>query len=162
LNDLEVLDLNFSGCFYTWTNKSEEPWFVATKLDRVLANKYWMSYFGKTIVEFNSGGISDHFPAVISVGILQSFGPPFKFYNYWLEHKVFSTWVKEGWNTQLEGVPMYQLYMKLRSVKAVFKEQNLACFGNLKQRVMQACDNLNLAHKMSLLLLVGLSLCFYY
>jgi hypothetical protein len=35
LNDLEVLDLNFSGCFYTWTNKSEEPRFVVTKLDRV-------------------------------------------------------------------------------------------------------------------------------
>ena len=42
---------------------------------------------------------------------------------------------------------MYQLYMKLRSVKAVFKEQNLVCFGNLKQRVMQACDNLNLAQQ---------------
>jgi hypothetical protein len=76
-----------------------------------LANENWMSYFGKTIAEFNSGGISDHFPAVISVGILQSFGPPFKFYNYLLEHKVFSTWVKEGWNTQVEEVPMYQLYI---------------------------------------------------
>jgi hypothetical protein len=52
LNDLEVMDLNFNGCFYTWTNKSEEPHFVAGKLDRVLANEFWMSYFGKTIVEF--------------------------------------------------------------------------------------------------------------
>jgi hypothetical protein len=31
LNDLEVMDLNFSGCFYTWTNKSEEPRFTARK-----------------------------------------------------------------------------------------------------------------------------------
>ena len=29
--------------------------------------------------------------------ILQSFGPkPFKFYSYWLEHKDFLNWVKEG------------------------------------------------------------------
>jgi hypothetical protein len=56
LNDIEVLDLNFSGCFYTWTNKSEVPRFVARKLDRVLANEYWMSLFGRTIVEFLPGG----------------------------------------------------------------------------------------------------------
>ena len=60
----------FHGCFYTWTNKSEEPWFVARKLDRVLANEFWMSYFGKTIEEFFLGGISDHSPVVISVGTL--------------------------------------------------------------------------------------------
>jgi hypothetical protein len=99
LNDLEVLDLNFSGCFYTLTNKSEVPRFVATKLDRVLPNEYWMSYFGKTIVEFQSKGISDHCPAVISIGSLQSFGPePFKFFNYWLKHKEFLNCVKEGWD----------------------------------------------------------------
>jgi hypothetical protein len=90
LNDLEVMDLNSSGCFYTWTNKSEEPHFVARKLDRVLANEFWMSYFGKTIVEFCPWDISDHSPAVISIGRMQSFGnKPFKFFNYWVEHKDF-------------------------------------------------------------------------
>jgi hypothetical protein len=148
LNDLEVMDLNFSGCFYTWTNKSEEPRFVARKLDRVLANEYWMSVFGRTIVDFKSGGISDHSPAVISVGFLQSFGPkPFKFYNYWLEHKDFLDWVKEGWNVYVDGFPMYQLYVKLRSVKAVLKNQNVTCYGNLKQKVVQARENLDLAQK---------------
>jgi exonuclease III len=47
LNDLKVMDLNFSGCFYTWTNKSEIPRFVARKLDRVLANEYWGELFWK-------------------------------------------------------------------------------------------------------------------
>jgi hypothetical protein len=108
LNDLEVMDLNFSGYFYTWTNKSEDPRFIARKLDRVLANEYWMSVFGRTIVDFKSGGIFDHSLAVISVGFLQSFGPkPFKFYNYWLEHKDFLDWVKEGWNVYVDGFPMY-------------------------------------------------------
>ena len=63
---------------------------MTSKLDRVLANEYWMSYFGKTVVKFHLEGISDHSPIVISIGILQSFGPkPFKFYNYWLEHQGF-------------------------------------------------------------------------
>jgi hypothetical protein len=50
---------------------------------------------------------------------------------------------------------MYRLYVKLKAVKAVLKEHNLACFGNLKQKVSQARDNLHLAKKEVLILLVG-------
>ena len=42
---------------------------------------------------------------------------------------------------------MYQLYAKLKAVKVVLKRQNLACFGNLHKRVMEARDNLDLAGK---------------
>jgi hypothetical protein len=148
LNDLEVMDLNFSGCFYTWTNKSEIPRFIARKLDRVLANEYWVSYFGKTIVEFKTGSVSDHSPAIISVGSLQSFGPkPFKFFNYWMEHKEFMSWVKEGWKFQVDGIPMYQLYTRLKVLKNVLRVKNQLCFGDLKRRVMEIRDNLDLAQK---------------
>jgi hypothetical protein len=137
LNDLEVLDLNFSGCFYTCTNKSKEPRFVARKLDRVLTNVSWLSSFGSTAMEFHFGGISDHSPAIVSVGTLQGFGPkPFKFYNFWIEHKGFLDWVKEGWSFQVDGLPMFKLYVKLRSVKAVLKDKNMVCFENLKQKVI--------------------------
>jgi len=91
LNNLEVLELNFSGCFFTWNNKSEGSNFLARKLDRVLVNEEWLCKFGKTCVDFPPGGVSDHSPAVITVGTLLSFGPkPFKFFNYWLEHKDYT------------------------------------------------------------------------
>jgi hypothetical protein len=129
LNDIEVLDLNFSGCFYTWTNKSEVPRFVARKLDRVLANEYWMSLFGRTIVEFLPKGISNHSPALIFVGIMQSFGPkPFKFLNYWLDHEGFLNWVDNGWSIQVEGYPMYRLYVKLKAVKSCAKGTEFGLF----------------------------------
>lgn len=36
------------------------------------------------------GGMSDHSPAVISVGKFQTFGPkPFKFFGYWSENENF-------------------------------------------------------------------------
>jgi predicted nuclease with TOPRIM domain len=47
----------------------------------------------------------------------------------------------------VDGFPMYQLYVKLRSVKAVLKNQNVTCYGNLKQKVVQARENLDLAQK---------------
>jgi hypothetical protein len=79
---------------------------------------------------------------------LHNFGPkPFKFLNYWLEHKGFLEWVKEGWDIQVDGVPMFQLYANLKSVKDVLKRQNLSCFGNLKQKVLETRDNLDVAQK---------------
>ena len=42
---------------------------------------------------------------------------------------------------------MFQLYAKLKSVKVVLKRQNLSCFGNLKQKVLEARENPDLAEK---------------
>jgi hypothetical protein len=68
-------------------------------------------------------GVSDHSPALVSVGTLKSFGPkPFKFFIYWLEHKDFLNWIKEGLSIPCSGVPMFPVYRKLKSVKT-FEEQ---------------------------------------
>jgi hypothetical protein len=57
------------------------------------------------------------------------------------------SWVKEGWDIKVDGVPMYQLYAKLKFVKTILKRQNLSCFGNLQKRVIEARENLDLAQK---------------
>jgi hypothetical protein len=63
----------------------------------VVANKECLSCFGRTAVEYLNGGVSYHFPALVSIGTLKSFGPkPFKLFSYWLEHKDFLSWIKEG------------------------------------------------------------------
>lgn len=71
---------------------------MARKLDRVMVNEEWLIKFGGTKVDFPSGGVSDHSPAIITVGTLMSFGPkPFKFCNFWLENTDFQDWLAAGW-----------------------------------------------------------------
>ena len=48
---------------------------------------------------------------------------------------------------QVDGVPMYQLCMKLHPMKDCLKRKNLVCFGDLKQRVIQVRDRLDLTQK---------------
>jgi exonuclease III len=133
LNTLEVVDLNFSGCFFTWSNKSEGDNFVARKLDRVLVNEEWLCQFGRTCVDFPTRGISDHSPAVITVGTLPSFGPkPFKFYNYWLENKDYMEWLSNCWNQEVRGVPMYRLSRKMKAFKAVLKGKNKGLYRDIR------------------------------
>lgn len=145
---MELVDLAFSGCFYTRTNKQTDGDFVAKKLDRVMANEVWLDKLGQTSVDFLESGVSDHSPACISIGMKQSFGSkPFKFFNYWAEHLDFLQWVAQGWCIEVEGVPMFYLYSKLKSVKKIVKKVNTDVYGGISQKVLQARARLAQAQK---------------
>jgi hypothetical protein len=47
VQQLEIDDLSFSGCFHTWTNNQVGEDFVSKKLDRVLSNGAWLHSFGR-------------------------------------------------------------------------------------------------------------------
>jgi len=137
IRKIEVDDLPFTGCFYTWTNNQDGDCFVAKKLDRVMANLSWMQRFVNTTVDFLAARISDHSSAVISIEQFISFGPkPFKFLNFWAEHKLFLDWITEGWRCTTEGYSMFKLYTKLKMVKRILKEKSKVVFRGLGQRVI--------------------------
>lgn len=66
INTIEVDDLAFTGCFHTWSNKQTGLAFVSKKLDRVLANMFWLQSYGSTLVEFLDPGVSDHSPMLVA------------------------------------------------------------------------------------------------
>lgn len=134
---MEVTNLNFSDCFFTWNNKSEGSSIVARKLDRVMVNEEWLCQFGRTLVDFPPRGVSDHSFAIISVGSMVSLGPkPFKFYNFWFENNNFMDWLSSCWSKEVHGVPMYRLCKKLKVFKAVLKSKTFNCYGNLRSQVI--------------------------
>jgi len=53
--------------------------------------------------------------------------------------------VAEGWATKVEGYSMYQLYVRLKAVKAILKLKNLEVFGGLRKKVDRARCELALA-----------------
>lgn len=72
LRRLEILDLSFTGWYFTWNKKRAGVDFVACKFDRVMENVDWVNAYGQTSVEILEGSISDHSPAIIMVGKVQS------------------------------------------------------------------------------------------
>lgn len=135
---MEVDDLVYSGCFHTWTNKQLGVDFVSKKLDRAMSNCAWLQLFGNSSVEFLERGGPDS-PSLVSLAASVSYGPkPFKYFNFWADHKHFLDWVMEGWQIEVAGYSMYILYAKLKSVKRILKIKNLEVFGGLSSRVIQA------------------------
>jgi len=88
-------------------------------------------------VEFLEKGVSDHSPALVTIAKLVSYGPkPFKFFNFWADHRNFLDWIKEGWRVEVTGFSMFRLYAKLKSVKEVLKLKNREIFGGLGLKVL--------------------------
>jgi hypothetical protein len=111
-----------------------------------MTNFSWLSGYGNTSVEFLAGGISDHSPTLVSAEKYVSYGPkPFKFFNFWADHKDFLDWIKKGWNIDQVGFSMFQLYTKFKVVKQILIIKNKEIFCGLRQRVIKARQDLDVA-----------------
>ncbi|KAK9725508.1 hypothetical protein RND81_05G149100 [Saponaria officinalis] len=62
-----LMDLQCSGCEFTWTNKQDGVDRVWSKLDRDMVNGSWMRKFSVTSAQFLPAGVSDHSPALVTV-----------------------------------------------------------------------------------------------
>lgn len=60
-------DVNYGGCRYTWSNKQDGDDRIYSKIDRVLANKAWLSMFANAEVNFMNEGLFDYSPEVLRI-----------------------------------------------------------------------------------------------
>ena len=111
---------------------------MAKKLDRVLINDLWSSWFAHLLVEFLSPEVSDHCPSLIKLQ-QDTFSPPkpFKFFNFWSQHHEFLQIVEKSWVIPIVGRPMYVLHCKLKRLKVDLKLFNQSHFGGISARVIE-------------------------
>ena len=149
LFSLELEDVPFLGPIFTLMNCREGVNFIATKLDRCLQNECCLDMFPNALAEVLQLGLSDHCPLVTSLNVRPD--PrrrkyyPFKFFNFWADHPAFLELVKEAWESDVHGTPMYILTRKLKRVKATLKAFNFHSFGKLREHVEVARETLNQA-----------------
>ena len=137
------------GLIYTWINRRAGDQFLARKLDRSLQNKCSLDMFPNAVTEFLNLGLSDHCPMIVNLN--NSLDPcpnkrcPFKFCNLWADHPDFLDLVKDAWNIEVYGTPMYRLTRKLRCVKTRLKALNFHEFANVREKVVEAREALHRA-----------------
>ncbi|XP_028082602.1 uncharacterized protein LOC114283922 [Camellia sinensis] len=132
----ELVDLSYGGCQFTWANKRTSRDYIATKIDTVLVNEAWLDTFPASFATFLPSGISDHSPAVVNVSDKKSsFKKPFKYFDFWADHKDFNSVVSRVWNQCIYGVPMYRVCQKLKYLKPELKALNKKDFSDITTRV---------------------------
>ena len=120
LFNLELTDVSFLGPIFTWVNRQEGDNFIARKLDRCLQNECCLDIYQNVLMEVQHPGLSDHCPLVTSLNITPVLERrkkfPFKFFNFWTVHPAFPVIVKEAWECEVRGTPMYRLTQKMKRV----------------------------------------------
>ncbi|XP_021996267.1 uncharacterized protein LOC110893468 [Helianthus annuus] len=133
--DIEVFDINKSGCHFTWTQKPKEGVGVLKKLDRVMGNNSFVSEFPNSVALFHPYRISDHCPCLLNIPTPGKPKPrSFKFANFLVFKPEFQECVKRIWDTRVDGVLQFQVAKKLRLLKSPLREL-LFQQGNLHKKV---------------------------
>ena len=161
MHQCRLHDVKSIGRFYTWNNKQDGCNRILSKIDRFLSNQLWETTFQEAIVHFCPEGDFDHSPMVITTVKVHHGHKPFKFYNHWVNHDLFTQTVKYAWHLNCEGTRMFKVIQKLKKLKPLLKaidgrtESSLAiAFKDAKTSLLQAQEALhqnpsdpNLAHE---------------
>ncbi|XP_062093556.1 uncharacterized protein LOC133799568 [Humulus lupulus] len=94
LIECDLLDILYTGYFFTWNNKQTPPDRIVAKLDRVLK------------------GLFDHSPAVLSLIKNMDLGKkPFRYFKMWQRFSGYQQCVSEAWQILVHGTLMYRVHV---------------------------------------------------
>ncbi|XP_019447356.1 PREDICTED: uncharacterized protein LOC109350589 [Lupinus angustifolius] len=144
INSSSLLNVSTLGAQFTWTNKRRGNALFENKLDRSLCNGDWMKLWSQVSCGTLPRIASDHHPLLFSSA---STTTPricsFKFQKMWLQNIDCKRSIKESWQTEVIGCPMFILSQKLKRLKKELKHWNYNVFGNIHQMVKMATANLD-------------------
>ncbi|XP_074298927.1 uncharacterized protein LOC141629907 [Silene latifolia] len=131
--DCQLQDMKSSGSYYTWNNKHEATTKVYSRIDRVLINEQWFQIFPEAVANYLPEGLYDHCPCLInSTEEISKRKMGFKYFNMWALSDDFESTVKDSWQQELRGTPMYRVVQKLKRLKPVLKNLNKAQFSDIE------------------------------
>ncbi|KAK2445688.1 hypothetical protein QL285_016590 [Trifolium repens] len=127
IDTLEVVDIPVTGKRFTWFSSDGS---AMSRLDRFLLSDGFIEKGGFTNQCIGDRDISDHCPIWLECSNL-NWGPkPFKFFNCWLQHPDFLSFVKDTWETSyFSGKSAFVLKEKLKCLKEALKTWNKEVFG---------------------------------
>lgn len=90
VRELEINDIQSTGCYYTWLNRRTGEDAIAAKLDRAMANGEWITRFPSTRVHFGEPLLSDHSEVEVRMKEAKNQRPkPFRFFNCWTDDEEY-------------------------------------------------------------------------
>ncbi|KAK9714227.1 hypothetical protein RND81_06G080100 [Saponaria officinalis] len=138
-----ISDIKATSSFFTWNNKQVAEHRVFSRLDRAMHNMEWGMEFSEAFAQFLPKGLFDHCLCIISLlGVIGKRSHSFKYFNMWSAAPEFGDIVRQGWDTQVRGTPMFKVITKLRNLKGRFKVLNRTMFSNVEQNAQVSFHHL--------------------
>ncbi|XP_019430035.1 PREDICTED: uncharacterized protein LOC109337510 [Lupinus angustifolius] len=147
----ELVHLNTSGQFFTWSNRRRSVARIKKRLDRSLCNEEWLNLWSTTSCCTLPRVLSDHHPILLCSDFqTQKRIQSFKFHSMWSSHMDCKRVIADTWNTTIVGCPMFILSQKLKLLKKELKCWNVNIFGNIHANVKKALKAVETIHNADL------------
>ncbi|XP_021985789.1 uncharacterized protein LOC110881983 [Helianthus annuus] len=118
IQKLELFDIKGHGLHYTWTQKPKNGVGLLKKIDRVMGNFKFLEIFPDAYAMYQPYRVSDHSPCILKTNIsVANRAKPFKFPNFITAKPEFRKYVVQEWSKSIDGVHMFSVMKKLRSLK---------------------------------------------
>lgn len=131
-----MVDLEFSGNPYTWSNHRQGEGIIKEHLDRSLALSNWIRFFPSYSISHLSAHSSDHNPLLLNTTLtLPTLPKPFRFEEFWTRDPTCDIVIQEAWSTPIEGSSSYCLSKKLKFTKQSIKYWNNHYFGDIRSKL---------------------------
>lgn len=152
LDHCEFVDLRYFGPNFTWHGKQKGK-LIWERLDRGVANYEWLTCFRTGRVKHLNCFTSDHRPLLLSLDGDNEYQrwrkKPFRFEAMWILDLECKKVVARVWDCAPNGTPMFAATTKLKRCKKRLKSWSRVHFGNVKQQMKQAKDQLWHAEEVS-------------
>lgn len=133
ISNCALLDLEFKGNAFTWTNNQAGEACVRERIDRAMANLEWRLKFPCAQVFHEVILGSDHCPLIVNCDVpLQKVPKLFKFESMWSTHPDCEMVIQSAWNKLVNGSDMYKLVCKLKNCREQLTQWSKEVFGNNK------------------------------
>jgi hypothetical protein len=136
INSFGMVDLDFSGNPYTWSNHRQGLGIIKERLDSSIATSQWIHCFPSYLVTHLSAHTSDHNPLLLNSSLpLPSLPCPFRLEEFWTRDPSFGIVVGEVWSTPTTGSPSYCLTKKFKYTKKAICHWNKHYFGDIRTKL---------------------------
>lgn len=136
ISECALMDLEFKGNAFTWTNNQREEANICERIDRAMANVEWRQHFPKAQVFHEVVLGSDHCPLILNCTLpLKRVPKLFKFESMWSTHPTCEDIISDSWDSRVQGSSMFRLAQKLRNCRQSLKEWSAKEFGNNKRKL---------------------------
>ncbi|KAJ6356597.1 hypothetical protein OIU78_004652 [Salix suchowensis] len=139
ISQASLQQVPYSGMRLTWHNSQQGENTILKKLDWVFGNNCFSTKWRNAKATFLPRQDSDHSAMILNMAQRAKRGAAtFKFLNFWTTQDNFMDTVKEVWQSQIRGNPLFQITTKLNILKFRLKAIHNRHTSQISSRVGRA------------------------
>lgn len=153
LDEVQGVDIGFTGNKYTWCNKRGGLANIRERLDRVISSIEWRTNHGNARVTHLNAHHSDHAPLILNLNLDHPRLPrPFRFQKVWKKRdSTCYTIVKKAWSERVENARRISIGRRISNTAKALQLWNKKHFGFCKERIFKCEKRIQWLQSLSLL-----------